>query len=114
MGLFSEAKWRLLGWFVLCAVIGFGLAIIVPNFVKARSRPSRNACIPNLKQMDGAVQQWALENMKKPQDPYALTDASLLAYMKGSVLPRCPQGGRYSAGTNITDSPKCSHPGHTL
>lgn len=114
MGLFSQGKWRMFDCFVLCAMLGIGLAIVVPNFVKARSKPSRNACIPNLKQMDGAVQQWVLENKKSPTDTYSLSDPALLAYLKGSVLPKCPQGGRYSPGTNVTDKPKCSYPGHTL
>ena len=84
------------------------------HFVKARSNPSRNPCIPNLKQIDGALQQWALENKKTPTDTYSFSDKTLLAYLKGSVLPKCPQGGLYSPGTNLTGVPKCSIPGHTL
>lgn len=114
MGLFAQGKWRLFDWFVLCALVSLGLAIVVPNFVKSRSSPSRNACLPNLKQMDGAVQQWALENKKQPTETYSFSDKTLLAYLKGSVLPKCPQGGHYSPGTNLTDSPKCTVPAHTL
>ncbi len=73
-----------------------------------------SSCTANLKQLDGATQQWALENKKAATDTYSLTDPTLLAYLKGSMLPFCPQGGHYSAGTNLTDWPRCSHPGHTL
>ena len=41
------------------------LAIAIPNFVKARDVSMQNACINNLRQIDAAKQQWALENGKK-------------------------------------------------
>ncbi|MEY4202189.1 MAG: hypothetical protein RLZZ265_3929, partial [Verrucomicrobiota bacterium] len=47
---------------------------------------------------------------------YATTDATLLAYLKGSVLPACPGGGTYSAGATVSAAPTCSQStvGHTL
>lgn len=74
----------------------------------------KQECINNLKQIDGAVQQWALENKKFATDTYSLTDTNLLEYLKGSVLPRCPLGGRYTGAPNIAGCPTCSVPGHTL
>src|ERR1039458_8348824 len=41
------------------------LAIAIPNFVKARDVSMMNACINNLRQIDAAKQQWALESGKK-------------------------------------------------
>ena len=101
---------------IVVAIIGLLAAIAIPNFVKARATAQKNACIANLKQIDGAVQQWALENKKAATDTYSLSDPQLLAYMKGSVLPVCPLGGHYSPGTNVGDVPKCSlaASGHTL
>lgn len=113
MGLFSQGNWRMFDWFVLCGMVGIGLAIVVPNHVRAKSGP-RNWCIPNLRQIEGAVEQWALENKKQPTETYSFSDKTLLAFLKGSVLSKCPQGGRYSPGTNVADKPKCSYPGHTL
>src|SRR5579871_5747095 len=75
------------------------------------------ACIANLKQIDGAVQEWALENKKVSTDSYSLTDPNILRYLKGSVLPICHQGGVYSAGKTVADVPKCSMSdrlGHSL
>ena len=89
-------------------------AIAIPNFVKARATAQKNACIADLKQIDGAVQQWALENKKAATDTYALTDTTLLAYLKGSLLPACPGGGTYSAGATVSASPTCDVAGHTL
>ncbi|KAF0168313.1 MAG: Uncharacterized protein FD161_4977 [Limisphaerales bacterium] len=84
--------------------------------MKARATAQKNACIANLKQLDGAVQQWALENKKAATDTYALTDTTVLAFMKGSLLPACPGGGTYSAGATVSASPSCSlsGSGHTL
>lgn len=74
----------------------------------------KQECISNLKQIDGAVQQWALENKKTATDTYSLSDTNLLDYLRGSVLPRCPLGGVYSGAATISGCPLCTVPGHTL
>ncbi len=74
----------------------------------------QRACIVNLKQIDGAVQQWALEYRRTTSDPYVLTDLRVLAFLKGSMLPVCPGGGVYSAGRNVGANPTCNLAGHTL
>ncbi len=99
---------------IVVAIIGLLAAIAIPNFVKARATAQKNACIANLKQIDGAVQQWALENKKAATDTYLITDATIHAYLKGSQLPPCPAGGGYTAGINVSGSPGCSSPGHTI
>ena len=99
---------------IVVAIIGLLAAIAIPNFVKARATAQKNACIADLKQIDGAVQQWALENKKAATDTYALTDTTLVAYLKGSTLPACPGGGTYSAGTTVSGAPTCDVAGHTL
>jgi len=101
---------------IVVAIIGLLAAIAIPNFVKARTTAQKNSCIANLKQIDGAVQQWALEQKKVATDTYSLTSAEIKAYMKGSRLPDCPGSGTYAAGANVSASPKCSLSslGHTL
>jgi len=47
---------------IVVAIIGLLAAIAIPNFVRARTTSQTNACINNLRQMDGAVQQYALES----------------------------------------------------
>jgi uncharacterized membrane protein (UPF0136 family) len=87
------------------------LAIAIPNFVKARESAMKNACITNLQQIEGAKEQWALENKKQAGD---LPQAShLFDYLNGRALPLCPSGGTYSI--NATDTPPtCTIPGHEL
>ena len=46
---------------IVVAIIGLLAAIAIPNFIKARENAQVNACIANLKQIDGAIQTWALE-----------------------------------------------------
>ncbi len=100
---------------ILCLVAGLLLLVgwNVLSTKNARHRPDLH-CITQLKIIDGAAQQWALEYGKRTNDTYSLSDRQVLAFLKGSVLPACPKGGRYTAGTNIADVPKCNIPGHTL
>lgn len=49
---------------IVVAIIGLLAAIAIPNFVRARQTSQTNACINNLRQIDAAKQQWALEQGK--------------------------------------------------
>ncbi len=85
------------------------LAIAIPNFVKARNTAQMNMCINNLRQLDGAVQQWALENKKKDTDKPTMQDVQ--PYLKATLV--CPSGGVYTIST-VGEKPTCSVPGHKL
>jgi Tfp pilus assembly protein PilE len=86
-------------------------AIAIPNFVKARSVSQENACINNLRQIDAAKQQWALENGKKSTD--VPTENDIKPYLMHSQFPHCPAGGTYTVNA-VGESPKCSIPDHKL
>src|ERR1041385_6360730 len=79
---------------IVVAIIGLLAAIAIPNFVKARGTAQRNACIHNLRQIDGAKEQWALENKKKQND--ACTSNDIDSYIKGGTPTVCPGGGNYT------------------
>ena len=83
-------------------------AIAIPNFVRARTTSQMNACINNLRQIDGAVQQWALEQKKNSTDSAAFSD--IKDYLKASVV--CPSGGTafsdsYQMGGTVSNKPSC-------
>jgi hypothetical protein len=69
-----------------------------------------NGCINNLRQIDGAKQQWALENRKTITDVPAEKDVA--PYLKNAI-PKCPAGGTYVLGAAGV-APTCSIPGHAL
>jgi hypothetical protein len=71
----------------------------------------RNACINNLRQIDAAKQQWALENNKTEDAVPAAPD--LLPYFKDGTFPVCPSGGVYTINA-VGLPPTCSIPGHVL
>ena len=71
----------------------------------------RNQCISNLRQIDAAKQQWALE-FSKTTDAIP-TEQDITPYLKGNVMPTCPSGGTYVIGA-MGNSPTCSIPGHVL
>jgi prepilin-type N-terminal cleavage/methylation domain-containing protein len=85
---------------IVVAIIGLLAAIAIPNFVRARTQSQKNACINNLRQIDSAVQTWALENKKATSATVAFTD--IQGYLKNSVM--CPSGGTaFSDSYTITD-----------
>lgn len=99
---------------IVVAIIGLLAAIAIPNFVKARLTAQKNACIQNLKQIDSAKEQWAMENKKTEGDATAGSETAVNAFLKSA--PNCPGGGSYSYNT-IGTSPSCSlgaSNGHTL
>src|SRR5438552_12180523 len=85
---------------IVVAIIGLLAAIAIPNFVKARTTSQKNACINNLRQIDGAIQQFALENKKAASDP--VTETDVLPYLKNNVS--CPAGGtKFSDSYTVVD-----------
>ena len=98
---------------IVVAIVGILLAIAIPNFVKSRAVAQQNTCIANLRQLDSATQQWAVEQKKSSTDSYNVTDPTLLQYLKGSAMPLCPAGGTYTLNAASQET-TCSIPGHAI
>jgi hypothetical protein len=92
---------------VLVVLLLIGVVLMAPRFLVRRPVP--NSCINNLRQIDGAVQQWALENRKTTNDTPAWSD--LQPYLRSTLV--CPEGGIYSLG-RVQDLPRCSVAAHRL
>jgi hypothetical protein len=87
-------------------LVGLFFAIAIPNVVKARMCSSRNSCIANLKQIEGAKATWALEYQQPPTAVPTETDLfGPNRYI--STTNVCPQGGIYRLGA-VGEKPTCS------
>jgi prepilin-type N-terminal cleavage/methylation domain-containing protein len=95
---------------IVVAIIGLLAAIAIPNFVKARANSQKNACIANMKQIDGAKATWALEAKKNNTDTPATSDLfATTAYIK--VPPTCPGGTAAYAMTAVDIQQVCPNIG---
>jgi hypothetical protein len=97
----------------VAAVAGVGIVvavIVIPSFFRARSTPAMNWCVNNLRQLDGAKQERALENRRTNGD--AVTWDDVKPFLKNP--PVCSRGGVYMLG-RVGELPRCSIGGdHSL
>ena len=94
---------------IVVAVIGLLAAMAIPNFVRARASSQAAACINNLRKIDDAANQFAIENGKHTGDDINFPN-DLKPYLKlnsAGHIPPCPAGGQYE-DDKIGQNPTCS------
>ncbi len=107
----AERGFTLVEIMIVVLIIGILLAIAVPNFVKARESSRTKACVANLKQIEAAKEQWAMDERKQATETPTWDDlVGTEKYMK--ARPVCPSNGTYTIG-NVATSPSCSINAHT-
>ena len=85
---------------IVVAIIGLLAAVAIPNFIKARATSQANACINNLRQIEAAVNQMAIERGLATGAAYNFP-SDITSYIKLTStggLPPCPAGGTYGEG----------------
>jgi len=85
------------------------MALALPNFIKARSTSAAAACINNLRQIDSAANQFALEQGKTNGEAIHFPD-DLTPYIKlnsQGKIPGCPGGGVYNIW-RVGQKPTCT------
>ena len=84
---------------IVVAIIGILAAIAIPNFLKSRKESQKNACIANLKQIEGAYEQCKLGG-NTPASVAALVAVGETATGYLKVMPICPAEGVYALPTD--------------
>ena len=82
---------------------------VIPSFIKARSTSAANACVNNLRQIDAAANQFALEHCLTNGAPINFPD-DLTPFIKlnsAGKISGCPQGGIYHI-SKVGETPTCS------
>ena len=80
----KTAGFTLVEIMIVVAIIGLLAAIAIPNFVKARETAQLNSIFNNLRIIEGAKDQWALESKNGTG---AATSLSIISdYLKGGTV----------------------------
>ena len=90
---------------IVVMIIGLLAAIALPSFKRARDEAREKSCINNLRLIEAAKDQYAIENNLTTGGTVTSTDVAL--YMKGDAMPACPASGTYTVN-GVDVAPECS------
>lgn len=77
---------------IVVAIIGILVGIAVPGFIKAREKAQANACQEAQSKLDGAVDNYAIDN-GKATGAAAPADSAIIGYnLYLKTIPKCPIG----------------------
>ena len=91
---------------IVVLIIGVLAGIAIPNFVKTRSTARQKTCINNMKQLESAKEQWAMDKKKASGDACAMTDLTGSGNYINNT-PTCPGGGTYAVNA-VAAQPTCT------
>lgn len=88
--------YTLLEIMIVVSLIGLLACMALPRFIKARKQSQGRRIVHDVRTMDGAINQWALECGKQEGDP--VDTAQVSTYMKSSWSPTDRLGNPYVVG----------------
>lgn len=93
----TRSAFTLVEIMIVVAIIGLLAALAVPGFVKARKQSQGRRTVNDARQMDAAIDQWALEKGKG--DNNAIVTAEAATYLKMPWPANDVLGNTYAIGT---------------
>ncbi len=101
----AKSGFTLVEIMIVVMIIGLLAAIALPSFQRARTTAQKNACIENLRQINGAVQQYLIEERQNTVPALS----AVTVYFQTGVLPICPAASTdYAAPATPEDLPTCT------
>ena len=104
-----RAGFTLVEIMIVVAIIGLLAAIGIPNFVRARETAQTDACINNLRVIDEAKQQWALETGQLASATPVSGDIVPYLGRSGTKMPTCPIGSTAYNINTLALVPTCNN-----
>jgi prepilin-type N-terminal cleavage/methylation domain-containing protein len=82
---------------IVVAIIGLLVVLVIPSILKARKQSQGRRILNDVRQMNAAVDQWALDTSKKDGNPIDTTQTA--SYLGGTWRSTDLLGNRYRVGT---------------
>ena len=97
---------------IVVATLGSLAAVALPNLVRSRAASQTNVCIDNIRMLDVAKRQWALEHGAVAATVPQASDIQPYLGRGNGLLPVCPLDPRQSFATsyameNCQTAPTC-------
>jgi len=86
---------------IVVAIIGILAAIAIPNFLKSRKESQKNACIANMKQIAGAIEQIRMKGLTPDKAADATEENAIATYVKGYANLGCPSDKTSSTSSYV-------------
>jgi competence protein ComGC len=97
---------------LILVIVAIYALVVMPKILANNYRTPTNVCINNLRAIDGAKQQWAIEHNRRNTDTPVASD--LQPYLSGPAgeMPSCPNDPKHSFDTsyfpnNVASKPVC-------